>query len=290
MRTLRKILFRTGTKSSLSRHLLPAIVLGCLGFRELHWHFVVHELSTKPQNCLQYFINKGRNVSDSVSLVPSTSSMMGTVAPAMPSPSPSTIEQAPRLSDVEIFRRFVLVPPAPAKVPYQLRNAEATHYSQSSQDVKADKLLNGKEGGFFIEVGAYDGEIMSNTLFFEKTRKWTGLLIEANPRAYREILTKDRKAWVAGACISLTPKVEEVTFLAHGMIGGISKGDKALTGKFDGLANKVCAASDAHMPTYTYRAIHKVVKHIAQHQACAQTHTGAHTNCDWPTQTLQEMQ
>jgi len=35
--------------------------------------------------------------------------------------------------------------------------------------------------GFFIEIGSYDGESLSNTLFFEMRRNWTGLLIEANP-------------------------------------------------------------------------------------------------------------
>ena len=95
------------------------------------------------------------------------------------------------LSTVEIFRRFVLQPPAPAKVPYNLKNEVATHYSQSEQDKKIDNLLKQREKGFFIEVqapllarrssreprcddhlqvGAYDGEIMSNSLFFEKSR------------------------------------------------------------------------------------------------------------------------
>ena len=45
------------------------------------------------------------------------------------------------------------------------------------------------KNGFFIEAGAYDGEIASNTLLFELEHNWTGLLIEPNPDAF-EMLTK----------------------------------------------------------------------------------------------------
>jgi hypothetical protein len=55
-------------------------------------------------------------------------------------------------SAIEIFRRFVLQPPAPAKVPYNLQNMGATHYSQSEQDEKIDTFLKQRENGFFIEV------------------------------------------------------------------------------------------------------------------------------------------
>jgi hypothetical protein len=34
-----------------------------------------------------------------------------------------------------------------------------------------------KDNGFFIELGANDGLMQSNTAFFEFTRGWTGILI-----------------------------------------------------------------------------------------------------------------
>lgn len=47
-------------------------------------------------------------------------------------------------------------------------------------DIKLRKYLSFNEG-FFIEAGANDGTIQSNTLYFEKYKKWRGLLIEPIP-------------------------------------------------------------------------------------------------------------
>ena len=45
-------------------------------------------------------------------------------------------------------------------------------------------LFQNMHHGFFVEIGAYDGETGSNTLFLEKHKSWDGLLIEANPLAF----------------------------------------------------------------------------------------------------------
>lgn len=125
---------------------------------------------------------------------------------------------------VEVFRTFMLQQPAPMNVPYIGIPEDETYFSQVGQDKAIDDILNKKRNGFFIEVGAYDGVSYSNSLFFERNRNWTGLLIEANPRAYRELLMKDRKAWTTPACISLSSHVElSVDFLASGADGGVGK-------------------------------------------------------------------
>ena len=52
-------------------------------------------------------------------------------------------------------------------------------------DLKLNKeIFFEKENGFFIELGAYDGLTQSNTAFFEKTKNWTGILIEASRDRY----------------------------------------------------------------------------------------------------------
>lgn len=59
-----------------------------------------------------------------------------------------------------------------------------------------------QEGGFYVECGGLNGEKGSNTFFFEKVRKWNGLLIEADPTNYAALKSKHRKAFSVNACLS----------------------------------------------------------------------------------------
>jgi FkbM family methyltransferase len=61
--------------------------------------------------------------------------------------------------------------------------ATPRYYSQCGQDQLIDELLWHKRRGVFVDVGAADGETNSNTLFFEETRDWHGLLVEPHPAA-----------------------------------------------------------------------------------------------------------
>jgi hypothetical protein len=40
-----------------------------------------------------------------------------------------------------------------------------------------DVLFGDKKGGFFVEAGAFDGELYSNTLYLEMKKSWTGILV-----------------------------------------------------------------------------------------------------------------
>jgi hypothetical protein len=88
------------------------------------------------------------------------------------------------------------------------------YWSQYKQDAFVDKLLKNKKGGFFLEIGGYDGEKHSNTLFFEKFRGWNGVLVEANPFTFRQMVKKDRKCYMTNACISRT--MPNMTFAIAG--------------------------------------------------------------------------
>lgn len=60
--------------------------------------------------------------------------------------------------------------------------------SQAGQDSFVDRHFGFKTGGTFVDVGAYDGVTGSNSLFFERFREWTGVLVEpvAEQRAKAE--------------------------------------------------------------------------------------------------------
>ena len=44
--------------------------------------------------------------------------------------------------------------------------------------------------GFYIEAGAFDGELRSNSLFYELINGWDGPLVEPNPLAFEELKSK----------------------------------------------------------------------------------------------------
>ena len=83
---------------------------------------------------------------------------------------------------------------------------------QFGQATEIAKLFNKKENGFFIEAGAYDGEVFSNTLLLEAKYNWTGILVEPNPDAFEELQYKNRKSYSIETCLSMKPEVTEVTF------------------------------------------------------------------------------
>jgi FkbM family methyltransferase len=61
-------------------------------------------------------------------------------------------------------------------------------YSQCGQDrFLLENFFRGKRGGVFVDVGAYDGERFSNTLFFEQAMGWRGLCIEPLPSAFAKL-------------------------------------------------------------------------------------------------------
>ena len=60
-------------------------------------------------------------------------------------------------------------------------------YGLNKLDSKLLKYLN-FENGYYIELGANDGITASNTLYFEKSKNWKGVLIEPIPHKYLECL------------------------------------------------------------------------------------------------------
>ena len=91
------------------------------------------------------------------------------------------------------------------------------------------KLFRNQKKGFFIEAGAYDGEMFSNTLYLERRLGWTGLLVEPNPDAFSELVLKNRRAHLFGHCLSTQRRPEVVEFDASGLLGGIINDGKRMT-------------------------------------------------------------
>lgn len=85
-------------------------------------------------------------------------------------------------------------------------------YSRFSLDGLDRKLRRHCDfrGGFFIEAGANDGLTQSNTYWFERFRKWRGLLVEGVPELAAAARRNRPRATVVNAALVADPSVREV--------------------------------------------------------------------------------
>ena len=106
----------------------------------------------------------------------------------------------------------------------------ANKRSQSGEDEYLwQNLFFGKTRGSFLEMGALDGELFSNSWAFERALNWTGVLIEANPDLLRRIKAKRPAQRVVSAAICEQPTAVEFVFPE------VPGGDKAALGAVGGL-------------------------------------------------------
>jgi FkbM family methyltransferase len=78
----------------------------------------------------------------------------------------------------------------PVWPPLHEHNRPKQHYSQFGQDMLVGDILFRTRPGIFVDVGALDGRMISNTLYLEQIG-WTGLCIEPLPESYEQ-LTQNR--------------------------------------------------------------------------------------------------
>ena len=83
------------------------------------------------------------------------------------------------------------------------------------------QFLHHKTNGFFVECAAGDGYFISNSLFFELYRNWTGLLIEPNPYYFDKILKLNRQALLTNTCLSTSNTSQIVKFRLMALLSGI---------------------------------------------------------------------
>jgi len=95
---------------------------------------------------------------------------------------------------------------------FSARRFELGYRSQMGQDLFLNRWIFKDRGpGFFVDVGAFDGELGSNTAFFEKRLGWTGVAFEPNPPEFAA-LSRTRSCRVIQGCAY--NRDGEVSFLA----------------------------------------------------------------------------
>lgn len=92
--------------------------------------------------------------------------------------------------------------------------------SQLGQDLWVLEQTNYKKGGFFVEFGATDGVLLSNSYLLEKEFGWKGLCAEPNPKYFKQ-LQMNRNCITSDVCISNSTG-ESVKFIFANEYGGIA--------------------------------------------------------------------
>ncbi|XP_059482794.1 uncharacterized protein LOC132200977 isoform X2 [Neocloeon triangulifer] len=119
---------------------------------------------------------------------------------------PSEIESLVKYeANNKVLLEFVLknlwVSPPSNELPYSLSKP---HKEDGSDGLVLQfiQIFENKKDGIFIECGAGDGESSSSTLYLERRMGWKGVLVEASPDNFAQLVTKNRKSALVPACIS----------------------------------------------------------------------------------------
>lgn len=94
------------------------------------------------------------------------------------------------------------------------------YYSQYGQDrYIQETFFRDYQGGTFVEFGALDGLLDSNTLFFEREKDWTGVLIEPNPEAFALLQQNRPQCKNENVAISSVDSVMRFKKISGGFLG-----------------------------------------------------------------------
>ena len=93
--------------------------------------------------------------------------------------------------------------------------------SQLGQDLWVLKQSGYKRNGFFVDFGATDGVLLSNTWLLESEFGWRGICAEPNPGFFAE-LKENRRCTLSSACIGAVTG-EVVEFVLADAFGGMVK-------------------------------------------------------------------
>ena len=92
---------------------------------------------------------------------------------------------------------------------------------QVGQDKWVCDRLGYKIGGYFMDIGAYDGVKLSNTYCLEKELGWDGVCIEPAKGAFMKLINNRSCLCIRNA---ISDSIGFAEFLEEGMIGKLTDG------------------------------------------------------------------
>jgi FkbM family methyltransferase len=103
---------------------------------------------------------------------------------------------------------------------------ERVYYSQDGEDkFLNDNYFHNKRNGIYVELGALDGVLYSNTKFFEDKLNWKGILIEPNPYKFHILKQTRPNNFLSNSLVSSETEAIEFKFFVdgHAAVSGVTK-------------------------------------------------------------------
>ena len=110
-----------------------------------------------------------------------------------------------------------------------LRSLFHKFHSLNEIDKELSRLLKNRDG-FYVEIGANDGISFSNSLFFERKRGWSGVLVEPSFSTFK-FLKNNRSSsneFYNCACVSFDYKDEFIEFFYSNLMSTTVNSDQDL--------------------------------------------------------------
>jgi FkbM family methyltransferase len=98
---------------------------------------------------------------------------------------------------------------------YDVRTESFLMHSFHGQELEVLHALAGKRRGLFVDIGASNGVLHSNTYTLERYFQWTGLLVEPLPRHRSSLVAHRPQSFLLHACVF------NRTFLATDFVEGV---------------------------------------------------------------------
>jgi FkbM family methyltransferase len=149
----------------------------------------------------------------------------------------------------------------PSKLHLTIRIKMESYFRKFHSLNKLDEALSNllpHKNGYYVEIGANDGISQSNSLYFERKKNWSGILVEPDKDNFRR-LTRNRKKrnkFFNCACVSFEFKENFIEFIYSNLMS-ITLNDKSEFDKVNthALSGMRFLAKDEMIKTYLVPAI-----------------------------------
>jgi len=123
---------------------------------------------------------------------------------------------------IDMVKKKILISPKGQELNHQLIKSQDS-FSENRQDEFVDQIIfKGQvKNGFFVEAGATDFVVISNSLHFEIHHGWSGLLVEAHPLYVKYGLQVNRNVWAVPYCLALKTTPHFANFSSQPFLGGM---------------------------------------------------------------------